>query len=112
MLGLAKENPRWGHRRIQGELARLGHSIVPSTVWRILNAAVLARAEPTDRAALYQRLGLILTCDSGKHKVLIEMNLDQHFVDGRRPTVGFPGGIQAVSRRRSGVLAELDLGIH
>ena len=36
---LAKENPLWGHRRIDGELMKLGVTIAPSTVWKIPHAA-------------------------------------------------------------------------
>jgi putative transposase len=34
-----KENPLWGHRRIHGELTKLGVTVAPSTVWEILRAA-------------------------------------------------------------------------
>src|ERR1017187_6310650 len=39
VVRLAKENPRWGHRRIHCELIKLGVTVAPSPVWAILRAA-------------------------------------------------------------------------
>ncbi|MFJ2766081.1 integrase core domain-containing protein [Streptomyces prasinus] len=66
-LHLARENPRWGHRRVQGELARLGHPIAASTVWQILHAAGLnpapRRSGPTWREFLTAQAQGIVAVD-------------------------------------------------
>ena len=60
VVRLAKENPLWGHRRIHGELAKLGVAVAPSTVWEILRAAGIdpapRRSGPTWRQFLHLML--------------------------------------------------------
>src|SRR3954464_14698759 len=67
VLRMARENPRWGYRRIQGELVGLGHSVTASTVWKILKDAGVdpapRRSGPTWRQFLSAQAHAIIAID-------------------------------------------------
>jgi transposase InsO family protein len=67
VIRMAAENPTWGHRRVQGELVRLGHHIAASTVWQILHDAGIdpapRRSDPTWRQFLTTQAKAVLAVD-------------------------------------------------
>jgi hypothetical protein len=52
VLRLARENESWGYRRIHGEMAGLGITVAPSTVWEILKRASIEPAPRPGRTGL------------------------------------------------------------
>ena len=67
VLRLARENPTWGYRRIQGELVGLGIRVAPSTVWAILRRHGIEpaprRAELSWSQFLRAQASAIIACD-------------------------------------------------
>ncbi len=67
VVRLARENPSWGYRRIQGELVGLGVRIAASTVWTILREAGIEpaprRLESSWAQFLRRQAATILECD-------------------------------------------------
>ena len=67
VLQMTRENPRWGHRRISGELTKLGSPVSPSTIRRLLARPVLGPAPRTSgpgwREFLRAQAASIVACD-------------------------------------------------
>jgi putative transposase len=67
VIRIARNNPTWEHRRVQGELVKLGHPIAASTVWQILHTAgidpVPRRPGPTWNQFLTAQARGILAAD-------------------------------------------------
>jgi putative transposase len=67
VVRLARENPGWGYRRIQGELVGVGIKLAASTVWTIVRAGGIEpapnRSETSWADFLRQQAASILECD-------------------------------------------------
>jgi hypothetical protein len=94
VLGMARDNPGWGYRRIHGELLGLGCKIAPSTIWQILKDAgidpALTRSGQSWRAFLNAQAKTILVTDSLLPETA-SLSLTWCFVSGQDRTSSVSG---------------------
>jgi putative transposase len=106
VLRLARENPRWGYRRIQGELVGLGHHVAASTVWKILKNAGLdpapRRAGPTWSQFLHGQAHAILAIDFAHIDTVFPAPPPRAPRDRARPPPGPPRRDHRSPHRRLG----------
>jgi hypothetical protein len=90
VLGITRENPAWGYRRIQGELVGLGPRVAASTVWKILTTDGIEparlRSGPTWRQFLTAQAHAILAVDLAHvHTVVLRPPLPAHHDRAQHP---------------------------